>query len=119
MTILKKHIFILVFYILFTINIGYSAFWLTEDKLNKGLIWDSSWTISFTIQRVLTYLLWFLALLSVIFAIKAWFQILTAGWDEEKVKSGKKTLLFTLLGLLVIWWSWVIATWLTKWLNTL
>ena len=57
------------------------------DKLagadgNNGNIAD-------TVTNFLVYILWFLALIAVIFAIYGWFQILTAAWDEDKVKKGK------------------------------
>ena len=49
----------------------------------------NAWNIWTTIVNIMSYILWFLALIGVIFAIYAWFQILTAGWDDDKVKKGK------------------------------
>lgn len=85
------------------------------DEANKGTgsgagLWD-------VINSLLTWLLGFLALVAVIFAIWWGFQILTAAWDEEKVKKGKTTLINALLGLFVIWISWALVSWIFNSLN--
>ena len=65
----------------------------------------------------MAYLLGFLALIGVIFAIYWGFQILTAGWDDDKVKKGKTTLINALLGIFVIWISWALISWIVGWLS--
>jgi len=80
---------------------------------------DNGGNIYNTIEWIVSYLLWFLALIAVIFAIYGWFQILTAGWDEEKVKKGKTTLINALLGIFVIWISWALVSWILNGLGEL
>ena len=83
----------------------------------KGI--DNGGNIGGTIQTIISYLLGFLALIAVIFAIYGWFQILTAGWDEEKVKKGKTTLINALLGIFVIWISWALVSWILQGLGAI
>ena len=50
------------------------------------------------------------------FALYGGFQILTAGWDEEKVKKWKTTLINAVIGLIVIFLasqiiSWIVGLW--------
>ncbi len=71
-----------------------------------------------TIRAFLTYILGFLGLIAVIFAIYGGFQILTAGWDEEKVKKGKTTLINALLWIFVILISWSLVSWLISGVST-
>ena len=73
---------------------------------NKGTWWD----LGGIINSLLTYLLGFLALVAVLFAVYGGFQILTAGWDDDKVKKGKTTLINALLGLFVIWISYAVVS---------
>lgn len=54
------------------------------------------------IQDIVNYLLSFLAIVWVLYIIYAWFNILTAGWDDDKVSGSKKTITYVAVGLLVI-----------------
>ena len=85
------------------------------DEANKGT--GSGASLGAVINSLLTWLLGFLALIAVIFAIYGGFQILTAGGDEEKVKKGKTTLINALIGLFVIWISWAAVSWIFDSLN--
>jgi len=111
----KYKILIITFIFYIFHNLSYWYFWF--ERVKDDIIWETNWDISFWIQNVLTYFLGFLALISVIFVIKWWFQILTAGWDDEWVKNWKKTLLYALLWLFVIWISYAIVWQFTLWLN--
>ena len=71
-----------------------------------------------TLDNILGYLIGLLYFVAIVFALYGGFQILTAGWDEEKVKKGKTTLINAVIGLVVIFLAssivnWVIGT-LTK-----
>ena len=68
--------------------------------------------IKTTLSNILTYILSFLSIIAIGFAIYWGFQILTAGWDEEKVKKGKTTLINALIGIFVIMMAWSIVGWL-------
>jgi len=83
------------------------------DEGNKGTWWD----LGGIINSLLTYLLGFLALVAVLFAVYGGFQILTAGWDDDKVKKGKTTLINALLGLFVIWISYAVVSFLFTSIN--
>lgn len=54
------------------------------------------------IQSLMSFATNFLYLIAVGFALYGGFQILTAGGEDDKVKSGKKVLINAVLGLFVI-----------------
>lgn len=68
-------------------------------------LWD-------TIRSFMTFILGFLWLIAVGYAIFWGFKILTAGWDDDQVKKGKTTLINALLGIFVILIAWSIVGWL-------
>ena len=83
--------------------------------------WSNSWTLKTTlesddlgtaVQNYVIYIMTFLYLIAVLYALWGWFNILTAGGDEEKVKKGKTILIQGWIGLLVIWLSGAIVTWI-------
>ena len=98
---MKKFVFVLVLIVL-SINIGYSdcAFWLCN--VDEGIIWDPKTNMKDSITNLILYFLTFLSLIAIAFVIKWGFQILTAGWDDEKVKSWKNTILYALLWVFII-----------------
>jgi len=67
------------------------------------------WKASDHIQWIVKYLLWYITLIAVIFIIYAWFKILISSWDEEKIKSSKKIIIYVIVWILVIWFAWSIA----------
>ncbi len=99
----------------------YWAFWIEPTSegwiVKDGLIWDTNWNLSLEIMKVIVYFLWFLWLIAVIWGIKWWFQILTAADNEERVKKGKKTVLFMLLGVFIILIAYAIVSGVTWWLS--
>lgn len=58
-----------------------------------------------TIQQYVNFLMTFLYLIAVLYALWGGFQILTAGGDDEKVSKGKTILIQGAIGLFVIWIS--------------
>lgn len=64
------------------------------------------------IQGLLKNVLWFLWLLAVLLAIYWGFMILTAAWDDGKVKKWKTVLVQALMWLLVIFLAYSIVNWL-------
>lgn len=78
-----------------------------------------SWNISGTtktadsaVQDLIGTAATFLAILAVVYGIYGWFNILTAGWAEDKVKKGKTILIQAAIGLVVIWLANSIVQWL-------
>ena len=65
-----------------------------------------------TLDTMLGYVIGLLYFVAVAFALYGGFQILTAGWDEEKVKGGKTTLINAVIGLVVIFLASQIVSWI-------
>ncbi|MBW7954331.1 hypothetical protein H3C61_00760 [Candidatus Gracilibacteria bacterium] len=63
------------------------------------------------VQFYVNFLMTFLYLIAVMFALWGGFQILTAGGDDDKVKKGKTILIQGAMGLLVIWLAGTIVKW--------
>jgi Zn-dependent protease with chaperone function len=66
------------------------------------------------ITRVITNLLGLVTLVAVAYCLYAGFQIMTAGGDEEKVKSGRKTIINVIIGIVVMWLSYFIVTFIVN-----
>ena len=62
------------------------------------------------ITSTIVKLLSLVTIIAVGFALYAGFQIMTAGGDEEKVKSGRKTIINVLIGIVVMWLAYAIVT---------
>ncbi len=71
-------------------------FW-KNDELS-----GSTQTVDVVITKWVAFIIGFLYLVAVIIMIYGWFTILTAGWDEEKVKKGKTILMQAGAWLIVI-----------------
>lgn len=82
--------------------------------------WDSgqSWDLITTLDNILWYALGLLYFIAVIFALYWGFQILTAGWDEDKVKKWKTTLINAVIGLVVIFLASIIIRWVISLTST-
>ncbi|MDA9129474.1 pilin [Candidatus Gracilibacteria bacterium] len=61
------------------------------------------------IQQIVGYILSFVSLIAVLYIIYAGFQILTGNGEEEKLKKSKQTILYVILGIIVIWLAWPIT----------
>jgi hypothetical protein len=62
------------------------------------------------ITNVIVALLSLITLVAVAYVLYAGFQILTAGGDEEKVKTGRKTIVNVLIGIVIMWLAYWIVT---------
>ncbi len=56
----------------------------------------------------------FVTIVAVVYCLWAGFQIMTAGGDEEKVKSGRKTIIQVIIGIVVMWLAYAIVTWVIQ-----
>lgn len=74
----------------------------------KGLQTDVKFSVF--IQDIVIYLLWFVSLIAVIYIIWAWFRVLTSWWDEEELKKAKKTIIYVIVWILIMWFAWTITT---------
>jgi hypothetical protein len=65
------------------------------------------------IVKVINFVLTFLALIAVVFVIVGGFRILAAGGNEENVTKGRKTIIYAIIGLIVIFFARVIVGFFT------
>ncbi|MEK7137754.1 MAG: pilin, partial [Patescibacteria group bacterium] len=72
-----------------------------------------------SIVLVINFVLTFLALIAVIFVIVGGFRILVAAGNEEQVTKGRKTIIYAIIGLLVIFFARVIVGFFTGELSEL
>jgi len=78
---------------------------------NAGLQWSST-TADITIQSYINSFLTFLYLIAVVMGLWGGFNILTAAWDEEKVKKWKTVLIQAGIWLVVIFLADSLVNWL-------
>lgn len=95
--------------------IGLSAVNAIDVKGTKDTTtWDNAtdgWFIN-TLDKMLWYLIGLLYFVAVAYALYGWFMILTAGWEEDRVKKGKTTLINAIIGLIVIFLASQIVNWI-------
>ena len=86
----------------------------------KANLWDEvekEYTALQYTQKIIGYVLTFLATISVIYIIYAWFMIMISGGDEEKLNSQKKTIISVIIWIVVIWLAYSIVLTVFDWLN--
>lgn len=83
--------------------------WIKEVKKTIDPVVETDRKLSEYAQDIVVYLLWFLTLISILYIIYAWFNILIWAWDEEKMKKSKTTIIYVIIWLLVIWLAWPIT----------
>lgn len=66
-----------------------------------------------SVVKVINFVLGFLALIAVIFVIVGGFRILMAGGNEENVTKGRKTIIYAIIGLVIIFFARVIVGFFT------
>lgn len=71
-----------------------------KSEICKNLANDSS--VPSTIYNVSNTLLWFAGVIAIIIIIVSGIKIITSSGSEEKVKSGKQTLIGALIGLAIV-----------------
>ncbi len=74
-------------------------------------------TFSEYVQDIVWYILTFISIIAVIYIIYAGFIILTAAWDEEKIKKTKTTILHVIIWIILIWLAYPITLFIIKALN--
>ncbi len=67
-----------------------------------------------SVVRVINFILTFLALVAVVFVIVGGIRILTAGGNEENVTKGRKTIIYAIIGLVIIFFARVIVGFFTS-----
>jgi len=90
----------------------YNVVW-TKDGSNTS--WDAR--LIDTVKTAVNRVLWILSLIALILCLRGWFQMLTAAWDEWKVKKWTKVLTHAAIWLAVIWLSWIFVTFIFYLIN--
>lgn len=84
-------------------NKSEQTFWFDKASSTRSKLEDQD--LAVTIQDYVNFLMTFLYLIAVLYALWGGFQILTAGGDDDKVSKGKTILIQGATGLFVIWIS--------------
>lgn len=63
------------------------------------------------IMNLIKSFLQFVTIIAVVYVLWAGFQILTAGGDEEKVKTGRKIVIQVIIGIVVMWLAYAVVSW--------
>lgn len=71
-----------------------------------------------TIRSWLVTILTLVGFVAVVYWLWGWFNILTAGWDDEKVKKGKKVIINALIWIAVIFIVGMLVNWLISLLGS-
>ncbi len=88
------------------------GFWVSEasfglDRIDDDLVWSDA-PLEIVVQWYVSFLLGFLFLVATLIAIYGWFQVLTAAGDDDKVSQWKKTILYMIVGIVLIFLAWPI-----------
>ena len=70
-----------------------------------------------TVQTAINRVLWMLSFVALILCLRWGFQMLTAAWDDGKVKSWTKILKNAAIWLVVIWLSWLVVSFVFRIIN--
>ena len=84
---------------------------------NVDAVWNEARIIT-TIRNAINRVLWILWLIALILCLWWWFQMLTAAWDDGKVKTWTKILKNAAIWLIVIGISWLVVTFVFRIINT-
>lgn len=63
------------------------------------------------VMNLIKSFLQFVTIIAVFYVLWAGFQILTAGGDEEKVKTGRKIIIQVVIGIVVMWLAYAVVSW--------
>jgi len=72
-----------------------------SHQLSSKLKWSVA-NVDVVIENWVIYFIWFLYLIAFIMMVWGWVMILTAAWNEDKVKKGTSTILQAIAWLIVV-----------------
>ena len=84
---------------------------------DERLIWGQV-GIDVMIMNIVAWILKFLFIIGVIIFIVAWLMIMTAGWDDDKVKKGKTWMINAIIWLFVIFIAHSVVKWVIDFMAT-
>lgn len=97
---MKKSLYAIAWVALTALNQANAAINPGPDNVNDDIV--TSGTADVVVQWYIANILGFLYLVAVIYWLWGWFNILTAGWDEDKVKTWKTVIINALIWVVVI-----------------
>lgn len=97
---MKKSLYAIAWMSLLAINNVNAAITTGTEKVDGSL--SSNGTLENTVQAWVWNLLGFIALIAVLYWLWGWFNILTAGWDDDKVSKWKTVIINSLIWIVVI-----------------
>lgn len=103
-------------------NTLYTSANFSVTRTQQQTSWDNITDSNFigTLNNMLGYVVGLLYFIAIVFALYGGFLILTAGWEEDRVKKGKTTLIQAVIGLIVIFLAsniiqWIISIFIDGW----
>lgn len=88
-------------------------FWLC--KVDDWIKWTTEVNIEVSANNTIEYILSFLGLVAIIFILWAWFNIMTAAWDDEKIKKWKNTIIYSIVWIIIIFFAYQFVTFILDW----
>ncbi len=95
------------------VNVGQ---WTFGDPTSTTSVWvagtgeDQKEGFLEVVKWFVNWILWILALISLIILLWGWFQMVTAAWDDNKYKNWFKILKQAAIWLILIWVAWFIVS---------
>jgi len=89
--------------------------WIVSDWVNNI---KKDTTFFQYVQDMLIYIMWFVALLWVLYIIYAWFGMMHDNWDGSKVKKSKSTITYVLLWIIVMFAAYPLIKWILVLVNS-
>ncbi|MBU1037107.1 pilin [Patescibacteria group bacterium] len=114
MNLFKKTVALIIFILLFNLLIGYNANLVYAQNTNESGTYlenplgSESLTAIDIYARLIYAFMGFTGILALIMFILGGFQWMTAGGNAEKIKKGRDTLIWAVLGLVIIFASYAI-----------
>jgi hypothetical protein len=108
---MKKSLYTIAWASLIALNQANAAIDTGINKVNTGIQWSGD-TADVVIQRWVVNIMTYLSIAAVLYGLWWGFLILTAAWDENKVKSWKTVIINALIWIVVIFIVGSVVRWL-------
>ncbi len=92
------------------INCDNYTIWFIDIQGNNCINQSDISSGIYIITDILNWLNWFVAIIVLLFVIYAGVQIMLSGWDEEKIKKGKQSILYIAIGIWILIVNFLILT---------
>lgn len=116
--IFKKFIYLFLFLLLISPVMVSAVTDFGTSKITAINVPQGSSNLEGIVAKVINYALGLLALVAIVIILIAGFEWMTAGGNDDKVKTAQKRLKYGLIGLIIIFLAYGIVTWLFSTLAT-